>query len=409
MADFPHDVEQYVNGNGTHAAPEHPLHLALTNGEGWEDLGALQQLYAIRTYLTDPSDWFKPWILKVIARYRSSPPGIWGQLRLRYKSIGGNPYDLQQAVDQVLLLQEQQTAQEPGPPPRLAEAIVSYAELQTLQVPKREVYLDWLSERSLVMIYGPRGVGKTMAMLGLAVSLTTGQPFLKWPVQCPPGVLYVEGEMPVDELRDRAKLMAGGTEPTCLAFLPSELVHSRLECDLTLSAAAVRHDIEDYLASRPALRVLILDNISCLFPGISEDSKQEWEPINAWLIRLRHRGMTVILGHHAGKGGHQRGTSGREDALNTTIALRLPPSYRPEEGCHFLLNFEKSRGIKGDTIAGLDVRFDETTGWTYSTLETTRTEHVMLMLADGVPPRLIAEELGLTPSYVYRLKRQAGL
>ena len=112
----------------------------------------------------------------------------------------------------------------PTPPPTLAEAIVSYAELQALQMPKREVYLDWLSERSLVMVYGPRGVGKTMALLGLAVSLTTGHPFLKWPILRHTGVLYVEGEMPVDELRDRARLMAGGpsqsASPFCRANWP---------------------------------------------------------------------------------------------------------------------------------------------------------------------------------------------
>jgi hypothetical protein len=301
-------------------------------------------------------------------------------------------------------------AHEPPPAPlTLAAALVSYGELQALQMPKRETYLEWLMERSLVMVYGPRGVGKTMALLGLSVSLTTGQPFLKWPIDRTTGVLYVEGEMPVDELRDRARLMAGGTEPACLAFLPSELAHTRLGRDVTLTTCDTRKEIEAILQARPALRVLILDNISCLFPGISEDKKQDWEPINQWLIRLRHMGLTVILGHHAGKGGHQRGTSGREDSLNTTIALSFPPGYRPEDGCHFFLRFEKSRGLKGPAVEGLDVRFDEHTGWTQTALEEVRTERLKLMLADGVPPRIIAEELGVSASYVYRQKRYLGL
>jgi len=244
------------------------------------------------------------------------------------------------------------------------------------------------------------------------VSLTTGRPFLKWPIRRPTGVLYVEGEMAVDELRDRARLMAGGAEPACLSFLSSELAYSRLDRDLTLMSAQARQEIEDVLQARPALRILVLDNISCLFPGISENNKQDWEPINAWLIRLRHRGLTVILGHHAAKNSQQRGTSSREDPLNTVLALSYPPGYRQEEGCHFFLRFEKSRGVKGPDVEGLDVRFDETPdgpGWTYQALEAVRAERLKLMLADGVPPRIIAEELGVSASYVYRQKRYLGL
>lgn len=393
------DFNHHVNGAMTTAQP---TLASLRFQEVWNALPAAEKLPVILEDFTDPLRWFDEDVLPVLATFRREPLGQWSKIKQCFKNIGGNPRDLQGEVDALLL----QAPLAPSPP--LASAIVSYAGLQELTMPKREVYLDWLSERALVMLYGPRGVGKTMALLGLAVSLTTGQPFLKWPVYRPTGVLYVEGEMPVDELRDRAKLMAGNHEPIWLNFLPSELVYRRLDRDLTLVTAAARQEIEDVLATRPALRILILDNISCLFPGLNEDKKQDWEPVNAWLIRLRHRGITVILGHHDGKGGYQRGTSGREDALNTTIALSFPAGYRAEEGCHFTLRFEKSRGVKGETVEGLDIRFDETTGWSYQKLEANRTEQIKLMLADGMPPRLIAEELGVIPSYVYRLKRNLG-
>jgi putative DNA primase/helicase len=413
----------------TQPAPE-SQNAAATNGahattpptDAWQDPGALMwslwtEPERLELILDNPVTelWYQRTpcdYLATLANFRSVP-AEWGRIWERFKSLGGKPTLLETAITD--LLRDAQTprasadAPGPAPLPSLADAIVSYTELQTLEIPKREVYLDWLPERALVMVYGPRGVGKTMTMLGLAVSLTTGQPFLKWAVQRPTGVLYVEGEMSVDELRDRVTLMTGGTEPACLAFLPSELVQSRLERDLTLVAATAREEIDAILAARPAMRVLVLDNISCLFPGISEDKKQDWEPANQWLIRLRHRGITVILGHHAGKGGRQRGTSGREDALNTVLALSLPPGYKPEDGYHFYLRFEKSRGLKGPTVEGLDVRFDETPGWTYQTLEVDRTERLKLMLADGVPPRIIAEELGISASYVYRQKRYLGL
>ena len=98
---------------------------------------------------------------------------------------------------------------------------------------------------------------------------------------------------------------------------------------MTLTSKEARTAIEHILDANPSIRVVILDNISCLFVGISEDKKQDWEPIGAWLVRLRHRGITVVLVHHAGKGGQQRGTSGREDALDAVLSLEYPPGLPP--------------------------------------------------------------------------------
>src|SRR5262249_27260047 len=86
-------------------------------------------------------------------------------------------------------------------------ALLSFQELLTLAIPERKRYVEWLPERGIVMVYGPRGAGKTMFMLGLTVALTTGKPFLKWGVPHATGVLYVDGEMPLVELRERAVLM----------------------------------------------------------------------------------------------------------------------------------------------------------------------------------------------------------
>jgi 5S rRNA maturation endonuclease (ribonuclease M5) len=91
------------------------------------------------------------------------------------------------------------TPEDPTSKP-LSASLVSFDELMQLQIPERKLYMDWLKERSIVMVYGPRGVGKTMQLLGLSISLATGKPFLKWAVHQSVGVLYVDGEMSLAEL-----------------------------------------------------------------------------------------------------------------------------------------------------------------------------------------------------------------
>jgi hypothetical protein len=67
-----------------------------------------------------------------------------------------------------------------------------------------------------------------------------------------------------------------------------------------------------------------------------------------WILRLRKRGLAVLLVHHSGKSGEQRGTSRREDVLDTVIGLRRPEDYEPQQGARFEVHVEKSRAHFGD-------------------------------------------------------------
>jgi putative DNA primase/helicase len=51
---------------------------------------------------------------------------------------------------------------------------------------------------------------------------------------------------------------------------------------------------------------------------------------------------------HAGKGGAQRGTSKREDVLDTVIVLRHPDDYSPSDGARFEVHLDKARGVYGE-------------------------------------------------------------
>jgi hypothetical protein len=299
----------------------------------------------------------------------------------------------------------------PGACIALDDPLLTFKDMLTLAIPERQRHLPWLPERGLAMVYGPRGIGKTQFLLGIGIHLAAGQDFLGWNIPGPIGVLYVDGEMALDELRERAVLLSSACVPESLYFLNGEMVYTKLGRDLVLTGEPMRQAVDRLLDAHPGIRVVIFDNVSCLFSGISEDRKQDWEPINAWMVRLRHRGLSVVLGHHAGKGGQQRGTSGREDALDTVIALEWPPDYDATEGCHFHLRFTKARSVRGDVVKALDVRLGENgTGvltWDTHALDESRREQVRRLLEEGAMSQSeIAEHLGLSKGRVSQLRKQ---
>ena len=90
--------------------------------------------------------------------------------------------------------------------------------------------------------------------------------------------------------------------------------------------------LEPYLKN---VDMVVLDNIATLCRTGKENESQSWQVMQSWLLELRRRGITVLLIHHAGKSGDQRGTSAREDIMDTVISLRRPREYSMAEGRSF--------------------------------------------------------------------------
>lgn len=59
-------------------------------------------------------------------------------------------------------------------------------------------------------------------------------------------------------------------------------------------------------------RFLVLDNLSALTSGGREDAGS-WAEIKQWLIQKRPDGIAVLIIHHAGKNGSQRGSSAHQE------------------------------------------------------------------------------------------------
>ena len=104
-------------------------------------------------------------------------------------------------------------------------------------------------------------------------------------------------------------------------------------------------DINEYIDD---FDLVVIDNLSTLARSGRENEAESWLPIQEWALFLRKMGKSVLFVHHAGKGGQQRGTSRKEDVLDTVINLRRPQQYSPADGARFEVHFEKTRGFDGD-------------------------------------------------------------
>jgi len=118
-----------------------------------------------------------------------------------------------------------------------------------------------------------------------------------------------------------------------------------------------------------------------------------------------------VIIHHAGKNGAQRGTSKREDVLDTVINLVHPDDYQPDQGARFEVHFEKLRGFVGDDAKPFEARLEIRDGqaiWTMRDLEEVTLARAADLFNDGLSVRDVATELGISKSAAQRLRRKAA-
>jgi putative DNA primase/helicase len=148
--------------------------------------------------------------------------------------------------------------------------------------------------------------------------------------------------------------------------------------------------------------LVVVDNLSTLCSGLKENDADSWTPVQSWCLGLRRQNKSVLLIHHDGKNGGQRGTSRKEDVLDTVIGLRKPPDYQADQGARFEIHFEKARGFHGPHAEPFEARLigDQ---WQESAIKTgDDLDTINALRQRGLSVRAIAEQTGLSKSSVQR-------
>jgi putative DNA primase/helicase len=295
--------------------------------------------------------------------------------------------------------------------PRNRDAILSVRDFLEKPIPERKTYLGpWLAEQSISYITGPRGVGKTWLALSLAYSITTGEPLGPWSAEDPAHVLFVDAESSQFDLQARLKKIVQRDPVKTFSIYSTSFAAEIGLPSPNLLSESWRAGVREFLISE-GYNVIILDNLASLSPGIDENSKKDFDPINQFLLSLRFAGIASVVVHHTGKTGDQRGTSAREDNIDSSILLSAPPRRDENEGAKFTLTFSKCRGLYGPDIHPLVLSLGENEqgelAWTWSEVQLENKKKIIKLLDEGVSQRDVAEELGLTKGYVSRIRKEA--
>lgn len=292
----------------------------------------------------------------------------------------------------------------------LSLVAISLGDFIRMHIPPRGMIIKpIIPTQGLAMLYATRGIGKTYVALSIALAVAAGVSLFgnRWSAEKPRRVLFIDGEMPAITLQERLKSLSANfplIEEGYLRVITPDFQPNGIP---DLSTEEGQKVIEEYLEG---VELVILDNLSSLLRNGRENEAESWMPLQSWLLALRRRGISVLIVHHAGKNGGQRGTSKREDLLDTVIHLKKSENYDPTYGAQFEVHYEKARGFFGEEAKPFDARLNSSQaglGWEVKDIEDALAEQVKAMRAEGLSQRDIAAQLGTSAATVNRiLKKQ---
>ena len=321
--------------------------------------------------------------------------------------------DLEEAGERFAIMVENAKLYEPPKEITIDNIILPADEFYKIDVPeKQELLFPWLKEDSINLISGWRGCGKTWLALAILDAVSRNSNFGPWECKKSVPCLFLDGEMTIRDDRDRIenlKLYSDRENP--LLFYSDAYANLMGLHRASLVDIDWRKDMEEILISRD-VKLWVVDNISSLTPGLDENAKQDWDIINQWLLKLRFCGISTILLHHVSKDGRQRGTSAREDNLDTSIMLKAPHGYVPEDGARFILQFGKNRvdtqnlNLLSDQEFKLTLDENKNHIWTYGNIKAKTKDEILILLDQGLSQAEIENTYGIDKGYIRRFTTQ---
>lgn len=290
--------------------------------------------------------------------------------------------------------------------PRSEMRLISAAKFVHLEVPRRKNHWGRLIQSNQTgMLFGPRGRGKTWVALSIAISISTGVLFLGRKPRRARRVIYLDGEMDLFTLRQRILSLCRSFNvdpPDNLKLFTPEAFTDLLP---SINTPEGQRAIDEMIGTD--WDVIFIDNYSA-WSGDGRETAEAWAPMMRWMLGHKRAGRTVIVIHHTGKTGKQRGSSSHEDALDWSVALKPVDDVAGDGALRFNLVWEKSRHLANTEVQPIaatlrqgengDVSWHHKEGLHRGP----RIEKALAMKGKGMSQVAIADELGIDRTTVGR-------
>ncbi|HWB02778.1 MAG TPA: AAA family ATPase [Verrucomicrobiales bacterium] len=274
--------------------------------------------------------------------------------------------------------------------------------------PRPALLGSFFREGDFGFIYAPRGVGKTWLAMLMASAVADSIAMGEWAAgdAGPRRVCYVDGEVNLPDAIERARLAR--LSPN-IHWIHHETITGFTGRGLNLADREQQEALLNML-QKQAVRVLFLDNLSCLLRGVAENDADDWDMVLPWLLDLRRAGITVLLIHHAGRNGLMRGTSRREDAAHWILKLD-DAGDSDSTGAVFKTTFTKNRNTRHGSASCPPLIWTLATEGDHLTVSCRRHSDVdaLVELVTGgmSTARELAAELGVTPGAISKWAHKA--
>jgi hypothetical protein len=196
------------------------------------------------------------------------------------------------------------------------------------------------------------GLGKTMFAVALAFAMNLGTGFLHWQGRRPARVLFVDGEMPRDLMKERLAMASSWFDAdaptTGLYFLSREDVEDMPPFDTEDG----QQWLDAFIEALGGVDFIVFDNMMSLCGGNMKE-EESWQPLKPYVLALTKRRIGQLWLHHVGHDkSRSYGTKTREWHMDTVMLGEAVEAHGADVA--FRLTWSKARRRKPSNRADFE-------------------------------------------------------